>query len=89
MGITDMRPFPLDYLYRLRNYIIEKFLKDKDFDFDELREDEDDDDLENEDDFEDFKIIPFKSFSEDEKLGFEYIADNIARKMHKIDLALC
>ena len=75
MGITDMRPSPLDYLYRLRNFIIEKFLEDEDFEIDELREDEDDDDLENEDDFEDFRIIPFKSFSEDEKLGLEYIAN--------------
>ena len=36
MGVTDMRPSPLDYLFRLRNYILEIFLENDNFDINEF-----------------------------------------------------
>ena len=89
MGVTDIRPTPLDYLFRLRNYILEIFLENDDFDINELKEDEEGHDFGNEVECEDFEIIPCKSLSENEELGFEYIAGYIASKMHKIDPTLC
>lgn len=94
MGLTNMRPAPLDLLYRIANYITEKILENDSFNIFELKElleEMNGEAIENKEHFDEAffeTCVAKRVVLEDEEDGNIYIAGQIAQKMSHINSSL-